>query len=149
MLHNAHEEDSMTESVRTAGLRKMLIGRQSEIREDVQSRIREGRAGQRTEPRDDIDLSDADIQGDLEFALIQMRTDTLSRIDVALSRLAAGEYGACVDCKGEIAPRRLRALPFAVRCQACEERREQAQSRARKLAQRRGSFTLFPNAVGS
>ena len=139
----------MTESVRKTDLREMLTVRRGEMREDVQSRIRQGRTAQRTDARDDIDLSDADIQGDIEFALIQMRTETLSRIDVALSRLAAGEYGACVDCKGEIAPGRLRALPFAVRCQACEERREQTQGRARQLAQRRGSFTLFPDVVGS
>jgi DnaK suppressor protein len=139
----------MTESSRNANLREMLTVRRSEMRDDVQSRIRHGRAGQRTDARDDIDLSDTDIQGDIEFALIQMRADTLSRIDVALSRLAAGDYGACVDCKGEIAPRRLHALPFAVRCQACEERREQTQGRARLLAQRRGSFTLFPDVVGS
>jgi len=139
----------MTESVRNADLREMLTVRRGEVRDEVQSRIRQGRTGQRTDARDDIDLSDADIQGDIEFALIQMRTDTLSRIDVALSRLAAGEYGACVECKGEIAPRRLRALPFAVRCQGCEERREQTQGRARQLAQRRGSFTLFPDVVGS
>jgi RNA polymerase-binding transcription factor DksA len=139
----------MTQSARTADLREMLTVRRGEMRDDVQSRMREGRTGERTDARDDIDLSDADIQGDIEFALIQMRTETLSRIDVALSRLAAGEYGACVDCKGEIAPRRLHALPFAVRCQGCEERREQAQGRARQLAQRRGSVSLFPDIVGS
>jgi DnaK suppressor protein len=139
----------MTESARNAEPRDMLTVRRGEMCDDVQSRIRQERTGQRTDARDDIDMSDADIQGDIEFALIQMRTDTLCRIDVALSRLAAGEYGACVDCKGEIAPRRLRALPFAVRCQACEERREQTQRRARQLAQRRGSFTLFPDVVGS
>jgi RNA polymerase-binding transcription factor len=140
---------TMTESARSADLKEMLIVRRSEMRDEVQSRIRQGRTGQRIDARDDIDLSDADIQGDIEFALIQMRTDTLSRIDVALSRLAAGDYGACVDCKGEITPQRLRALPFAVRCQGCEERREQTQGRPRQLAQRRGSFTLFPDVVGS
>jgi DnaK suppressor protein len=139
----------MTQSARTADLRKMLTVRRGEMRNDVQSRIRQGRTGERTDARDDIDLSDADIQGDIEFALIQMRTETLSRIDVALFRLAAGDYGACVDCKAEIAPRRLHALPFAVRCQGCEERREQSQGRARQLAQRRGSVSLFPDIVGS
>jgi RNA polymerase-binding transcription factor DksA len=139
----------MTESVRNTDLREMLTARRSEMRNDVQSRIRQGRTAQRTDARDDVDASDADLQGDIEFALIQMRAETLSRIDVALSRLAAGEYGACVECKGEVAPRRLHALPFAVRCQGCEERREQAQGRARQLAQRRGSVSLFPDIVGS
>ena len=139
----------MTESMRNAELRRMLTTRRREIRREVRSRIRQGRADRPHDARDDVDLSDADVQGDIELALIQMRAETLSRIDVALARLDAGEYGSCADCKGEIAQPRLRALPFAVRCQACEERRERAQGRVRQLAQQRGSFTLFPEVVGS
>ena len=40
-------------------------------------------------------------------------------------RLDAGKYGSCLECAREISERRLRALPFAVRCQACEDCREQ------------------------
>ena len=43
------------------------------------------------------------------------------RIDDALVRLDAGQYGSCLECAREISERRLRALPFAVRCQACED----------------------------
>jgi DnaK suppressor protein len=64
-------------------------------------------------------------------------------------RLDAGDYGVCLDCSGEISERRLRALPFAVRCQSCEEVREQAQGRARLTAQRRAAFTLFPEPVAT
>jgi DnaK suppressor protein len=145
----ASQETTMTERMRNADLRHTLTVRWREMRHEVQSRIRRGRADRPKDVRDDVDLSEADVQGDLELALIQMRAETMSRIDVALVQLDAGEYGSCVDCKGEIAQRRLRALPFAVRCQACEERREQAQGRARQLSQRRGSFTLFPDIVGS
>ena len=139
----------MTESVRNAELRRMLTTRRRELRREVQNRIREGRADRPHDARDDVDLSDADVQGDIELALIQMRAETLSRIDAALVRLDAGEYGSCADCKGEVAKRRLQALPFAVRCQPCEERRERAQGRVRQLAQQRGSFTLFPEVSGS
>ena len=78
-----------------------------------------------------------------------LRAETLIRIDEALVRLDAGEYGSCAECDGEVSERRLRALPFAVRCQACEEGREQEQGHARHLAQRRGSFSLFSDVVGS
>jgi RNA polymerase-binding transcription factor DksA len=78
-----------------------------------------------------------------------MRAETLARIDEALVRLDAGEYGSCAECDGDISERRLRALPFAVRCQACEERREEEQGHARQLAQRRGGFSLFPDVVSS
>ena len=61
-----------------------------------------------------------------------MRTETLSRIDVALSRLAAGEYGACVDCKGRL--RHGGCTPCRSRCVA-----RAAKSGASRLRVARGS----------
>jgi len=139
----------MTDNMRNADLRLMLTSRQQELRDDVLSRMRHGRTDYPNDVRDSIDVSDADVQGDLDLAMLQMRAEALSRIDVALYRLDAGDYGSCVDCKGEIAERRLRALPFAVRCQVCEERREQTQGRAQRHAQRSGAFSLFPEVVAS
>jgi DnaK suppressor protein len=143
------EEPNMTDIMRKAGLREMLSERRREMQDDVQSRIRDGRAERSTEVRDDLEVSDAVIQGDIEFALLQMRAETLTRIDEALVRLDAGKYGFCIECEREIAERRLRALPFAVRCEACEARREQQQGHARQLAQRRSGLSLFSGAVSS
>jgi DnaK suppressor protein len=112
------------------------------MQNEVHSRIRDGRTGRPAEVRDDLEHSDADIQGGIEFALLQMRAETLARIDGALARLDAGEYGSCFECGSDISERRLRALPFAVRCQACEEKREQQQGDARRLNQRRGGASL-------
>jgi DnaK suppressor protein len=134
---------------RRAELRQLLTERRRAMQDDVQSRIRGGRTDRPYEVRDDLEHSDADIQGDIEFALIQMRTDTLSRIDEALVRLDDGKYGSCFECESEISERRLRALPFAVRCQGCEQRREQEQGRAREVAQRRGGTSLFADLVSS
>jgi DnaK suppressor protein len=139
----------MTDDMRNADLRQMLTTRQQEMRDDVLSRMRHGRSDQPNDVRDSVDMSDADVQGDIELAMLQMRAEALSKIDVALYRLDAGEYGSCVDCKGEIAERRLRALPFAVRCQGCEERREQARGHARRLTDRNGGLSLFPDLVRS
>jgi DnaK suppressor protein len=93
--------------------------------------------------------SEADIQDDIEIALIQMRAETVDRIDEALVQLDAGEYGLCVECDEEISERRLRALPFAVRCTACEERREQDEARQRRFAQRSGGPFLFGDTASS
>ncbi|HET9360488.1 MAG TPA: TraR/DksA C4-type zinc finger protein [Vicinamibacterales bacterium] len=134
-------------TIRTAGLKHMLYERRREIRGEVQSRIRDGRLDRSTEVCDDLELSDADMRGDVEFTLLQMRTETLIRIDEALVRLDAGTYGSCVACAGEIAERRLRALPFAARCQACETRREQEDRRAGQPSQRLVRFPLFTDVV--
>jgi DnaK suppressor protein len=136
-------------TTRTAILREILSGRRREVHDDVQSPIRDGRIHRPGDVGDDLDASDGEIQGDVEFALLQIRAETLTRIDEALFQLDAGEYGSCVECESEISERRLRALPFAVRCQACEERREAEQGHARQLAQRRGSLPLFSDVVSS
>jgi DnaK suppressor protein len=138
-----------TTAVRKTDLKQILLERRRAMQDQVQSRIRDGRADRANEVRDDLEHSDADSQGDLELALLQMRADTLTRVDEALVRLETGKYGSCAECDGEISEPRLRALPFAVRCQTCEQRREQEQGRARHLAQRRGGFSLFSDVVSS
>ena len=137
----------MTEMERTDGLRLMLNERRREAQYDVQSRIRDGRT-RPNDVSDNLEKSDVDSQWDIEVSLLQMRNETLTRIEQALVRLDAGHYGLCAVCEGEIAAPRLRALPFAVRCQACEARREQEQKRARPT-QRRGGLSLFSDAVSS
>ena len=134
----------MTETtIRQRDLRLLLTTRRSEMREKVQRRRHDGRT-RASDVSDTIDRSDTDLQDGMDLALLQMRTEMLGRIDEALLRLDAGEYGVCVACAGEITERRLRALPFAVRCQSCEGSREQDQRRARLSAQRGAGFTLFP-----
>jgi DnaK suppressor protein len=115
----------------------------------VQEKMRDVRA-EGSKDRDVLDQgesSEVDIQDDIEFALIQMKSETLTKIDAALRRLDEGTYGNCFECGDEIAEARLRALPFAARCKDCEEARETAERRERMLAQRRGSSALFFDAA--
>jgi DnaK suppressor protein len=126
-------------------LRKMLEDRRRELLNEVQGRIRDVRLEGNKE-RDVLDQgesSEVDIQEDIEFALIQMKSETLTKIDAALRRLEEGNYGDCFECGDQISEARLRALPFAVRCKDCEEARETAEQRERALAKRGGSSALF------
>jgi RNA polymerase-binding transcription factor len=128
-------------------LKQMLLERQREIQAEVQGKIRDVRAeasmGGKNEVFDAVESSEADIQDDIEFALIQMKSETLNKINDALIRLENGDYGNCFECGEEIAEKRLRALPFAVRCKDCEEAREVAEKRERQMANRRGASSLF------
>ena len=45
-------------------------------------------------------------------------------IDRALADIDAGRYGVCSDCGDAIAEARLKVLPFATRCVACQARLE-------------------------
>lgn len=130
---------------RYAELRRMLEDRQREIHAHVKGKIRDVRseASGKSEVFDAVESSEADIQDDIEFALIQMKSETLNKINDALIRLEQGDYGNCFECGEEIAEKRLRALPFAVRCKDCEEARENAEQRERQQAARRGASSLF------
>lgn len=111
---------------------------------ELHAKIRDVRAENTHEHNvlDEGEISDADIQEEIGFALIQMKSETLDRINTALRRISEGTYGICFECGDEIAEPRLRALPFAVRCKDCEESREVADRRER-MAARRNSSSLF------
>ena len=138
--------DRMSQS-RYSDLKQMLDERRRQIQAEVQGKMRDVRAagegGKLNDVFDAVESSEADIQEDIEFALIQMKSETLNKINDALARLEQGDYGYCFDCGEEIAEKRLRALPFAVRCKDCEEAKENAEQRERLLAQRRGGSSLF------
>jgi DnaK suppressor protein len=103
----------------------MLLDRQRELQTVLQRRVRLAPAGRPVGTVDDTEQAEADVQEDIEVALIRMKGEALERVRAALVRLEAGDYGDCVDCGHEISEGRLRAVPFAVRCTACEEAREQ------------------------
>ncbi len=133
-------------------LKGILEERRREIMSEVQGRMRDVRAegaGSTVQGvLDAAESSEADIQDEIEFALIQMKAETLNRIEEALRRLEEGTYGYCFECGEEINEKRLRALPFAVRCKDCEEAREVKQQRDRLMAQRRGAASLFIDMQG-
>jgi len=69
-------------------------------------------------------LSRIDALQGQQMALATDRRQMLEmqRIDAALARLEAGDYGYCVRCDGEIAAKRLALDPAAPLCIDCAER---------------------------
>jgi DnaK suppressor protein len=137
---------------RYSELKRILEERRREIMDQVQGKIRDVRSDGANNPNqgvlDSVESSEMDIQDDIEFALIQMKSETLNKIEEALHRLEESTFGYCFECGEEISERRLRALPFAVRCKDCEEARENLQQRERMMAQRRGASSLFLDVQG-
>jgi len=128
---------------RDAELKTMLEARRLELMHEVQAKMRDART-EATLERDVIDegeTSEVDVQSEINFALIEMKAQTLNKIEAALRRLWEGTYGDCFECGDEIAETRLVALPFAARCKDCEEAHETEQ-RKRLIAIRGGSSTL-------
>jgi len=143
--NNAADVERMARS-RYTELKTMLEERRGQLQAEVQEKMRDFRAeglhGKMTEVFDAVESSEADIQEDIEFALIQMKSETLTKVNDALARLEHGTYGYCFECGEEIAEKRLRALPFAVRCKDCEAAKEAVEQRQRQAA-RRSASSLF------
>lgn len=106
-----------------------------QMRTDVLAQLRGQRGGavsraeaaaQAREQQSD-DWAKADAERDLSIALEERESAELVAIDEALKRVADGSFGLCVDCGVEIGTARLHANPTAMRCVACQEKREKAQ----------------------
>lgn len=104
-------------------LKGMLEDRRREIQDKLRS-IRETLPVELGEVRDVEEQSVDDFVQEVDFALMQMKSETLRKIDEAIQRLEQGRYGICVECGIEIAPARLQAVPFAAACRSCQEAKE-------------------------
>jgi DnaK suppressor protein len=124
-------------------------------KQQVETRLRE-RAEEIAARRAQLDRSTADIDTELadydqhpaddgtetHDQELDETTDMIlaaeaENVELALRRLAEGDYGRCIDCGKEIPPERLAAIPEAVRCLEDQSRYE-ATLRARGMPPNRG-----------
>ena len=101
-------------------LKAFLLERRARLQESVRTRMAERRAG---EPRWSPEAATNAVQSigeDFEVAMLDRESREAAQIDAALERLARGEYGICRDCGLFMGIGRLKALPFAPRCTACQ-----------------------------
>lgn len=89
------------------------------------------------ELRQQVERIDADLQvpltADFEEQAVELENQDalagiehnalheIAAIEAALKRIDEGSYGTCATCGGEIAPKRLAAMPTATRCMACAD----------------------------
>ncbi len=127
----------------------MLQERQRDMQKVLQRRVREVPSERPSGGLDEPEHAEADSQEHIEVALIRMKDETLRRVREALVRLDAGEYGYCAECEGEIAERRLRALPFAIRCADCEAAHERHTALERRYGSSQGFRLVFNDIAAS
>jgi RNA polymerase-binding protein DksA len=108
-------------------LSQLLTERQAEIRNKLRS-LREVLPAAVTQVKDDEERSMEDFVLGMDFALMEMESETLRKIDDALLRLDEGTYGVCSECDESISEMRLKALPFASLCRDCQEQAEESEA---------------------
>jgi DnaK suppressor protein len=127
MARNRHPVDQERYLV----LKEMLRERRREVQEKLRS-LRETLPVEAAVVRDSEEQSVDDFVTEVDMALMQMKSETLSKIDQAIARLEDGSYGLCQECDGDISAARLKALPFAHLCRACQEEAESTLRAARE-----------------
>ena len=113
-------------------LKTMLEERHREIQDKLRT-LRETLPAEVAEVKDPEEQSVNDFVRDVELALIEMTSETLGQIDEAMHKLEEGTYGICANCGAEIAEARLKAVPFATLCRACQEAQESLQAEQREV----------------
>jgi DnaK suppressor protein len=113
---------------RKEALRKILMDRRQEVMKEIDGLLgnrMSDEAQRRVDSAPDVgDQALLDTERVRDISLLEMRNKMRQQIDEALAKLEEGTYGRCADCKVEISEKRLRTVPFARRCVACQEREE-------------------------
>jgi RNA polymerase-binding transcription factor DksA len=68
---------------------------------------------------------------ELALNLASSRQESLYDVEDAIRRIDEGTYGACESCGGAIEVPRLKALPFAKKCMACQNAAERGRTKYR------------------
>lgn len=144
-MHTSVSTES-TKGVNYDESKAMLEERRQALLQEVQTKLRSARlrsvnenGGKRVD--DPYSPDELNSGEEIEFALLQMKCETLNKINDALVRLEEGTYGYCFKCGEQIDTARLRALPFAGRCRKCQgahERKKEEQQRLARLAGQAG-----------
>jgi DnaK suppressor protein len=102
--------------------RGLLLARRSEILSRLNapsaSLIHPGRVAE-------DDQASVSHQEFLSLEMNRISYNQFKLVEEALARLQSGTYGTCSRCEGLISVKRLKAVPWASRCIACEEQMSQ------------------------
>lgn len=126
-------------SAERAALEKRLRERQRELRAEIRAHLGGGTdtgiVGLSSVPDETDDWGVGDELAARDIAEARQQLAALADVEDALSRMAAGSYGECVDCGKEIAVARLKAYPAATRCIDCQGALEKREAGPPRFAQ--------------
>ena len=128
MKNETKEKKSSPPRGRKEALRKILLAKRDAVSQAIRQQLGQSLTDEQQRrlesAMDSGDQALVDLDREMGISLQEMRNKERQQIDDALVSLEEGTYGICVDCGEEIDERRLKALPFARLCVACQETRE-------------------------
>jgi DnaK suppressor protein len=83
---------------------------------------------------DPIDMTQEAAERDIAVQILDRESTLVRRLRSAIGRIDDGSYGICLECEEEIAPKRLKAIPWAELCIGCQERADASRKRRQATA---------------
>jgi DnaK suppressor protein len=102
-------------------VRKQLETKRKEFVEGVSRARAMGAVETEVGAPDIADRASSAFQREFSFFLSENEGKILRLVDEAIARLDNGRYGLCVHCGETIEEARLKAIPWARHCIACQE----------------------------
>ena len=104
--------------------RDLLLAERTSLIKKAAKTLNEEAALDVNELPDEIDQASAEYNQSFIFRLRDREKYYLSKIDKAIRKLDAGEFGICEACGDDISPKRIEARPVTTLCIRCKEEQE-------------------------
>ena len=79
---------------------------------------------------DPVDMTTQAAERELAMHSLDRHTMLARQLRLAIDRIKDGTYGICRECEEEIAPKRLKAIPWAQLCVKCQEKADRSSQNA-------------------
>lgn len=112
---------------REENLRSLLLEEKRRLWSELRGELFRGQeklSAQFDIPQDIGEQSMLDVLSDTGIAVADVMRERLTHMEEVERKLAEGTFGICEDCGEEIEEARLRVVPYAIRCVACQEKHE-------------------------
>lgn len=107
-----------------AHFEEKLNDQKRQLEQAMLSTVEQGREAAAEDTQDAVDLAVLSYQKEMLFSQGSHGAAMLNRVRGALSRVADGSFGECINCAKTIGKARLEALPWTPYCIDCQEKIE-------------------------
>lgn len=104
--------------------KELLTSRRTDLAKVALTAKEEGIGVSTDDLPDEVDLASSESEQSMKLRLRDRELILLKKIDKALEKIEAGEYGTCEKCGEEIGMKRLEARPVTDLCIRCKEEQE-------------------------
>jgi len=127
-------------------IKKLLLKMKQDLLKDLNKDLKSERNDFDTDIGDFYDNADVERGRQLFHLLSGREREKLMLIDDALARIEDGTYGICEDCGKKINRERLKIMPFAKLCVACQSEVEKQSAKMKEIQEE--EFTYKDISIG-